>query len=127
HAEEDKKRKEVVEARNQADSLIHTTEKNLKEFGDKVGEDERKEIEDATQALREVMDGDDVQAIRSKIEALAAASMKLGEAMYKASQEAPAESGEEASESAAKADGEDATVVDADFEEVEDEKRDKPA
>ncbi len=127
HAEEDKKRKEVVEARNQADSLIHTTEKNLKEFGDKVGEDERKEIEDATQALREVMDGDDVQAIRSKIEALAAASMKLGEAMYKASQEAQAESGEEASESAAKADGEDATVVDADFEEVEDEKRDKPA
>ncbi|MEE8623226.1 MAG: molecular chaperone DnaK [Alphaproteobacteria bacterium] len=127
HAEEDKKRKEVVEARNQADSLIHTTEKNLKEFGDKVGEDERKEIEDATQALREVMDGDDVQAIRSKIEALAAASMKLGEAMYKASQEAQAESGEEASESAAKADGEGATVVDADFEEVEDEKRDKPA
>ncbi len=127
HAEEDKKRKEVVEARNQADSLIHTTGKNLKEFGDKVGEDERKEIEDATQALREVMDGDDVQAIRSKIEALAAASMKLGEAMYKASQEAQAESGEEASESAAKADGEDATVVDADFEEVEDEKRDKPA
>ena len=127
HAEEDKKRKEVVEARNQADSLIYTTEKNLKEFGDKVGEDERKEIEDATQALREVMDGDDVQAIRSKIEALAAASMKLGEAMYKASQEAQAESGEEASESAAKADGEDATVVDADFEEVEDEKRDKPA
>ncbi|MEE8124022.1 MAG: Hsp70 family protein, partial [Alphaproteobacteria bacterium] len=127
HAEEDKKRKEVVEARNQADSLIHTTEKNLKEFGDKVGEDERKEIEDATQALREVMDGDDVQAIRSKIEALAAASMKLGEAMYKASQETQAESGEEASESAAKADGEDATVVDADFEEVEDEKRDKPA
>ncbi|MEE9251495.1 MAG: molecular chaperone DnaK [Alphaproteobacteria bacterium] len=127
HAEEDRKRKEVVEARNQADTLIHTTEKNLKEFGDKVGENERREIEDAVQALRQVMDGDDVQAIRSKLEALAQAAMKLGEAMYKASQEAAAETGEEASESAAKADGEDATVVDADFEEVEDEKRDKSA
>ena len=130
HAEEDKKRKELVEARNQAEALIHATEKNLEEFGDKVGEDIKTGIEDGIKALREVLEGEDTEAIRSKIEALAQASMKLGEEMYKAQQEAAARADgdggapEDIQEAAG---GDDATVVDAEFEEVEDEKKNKSA
>jgi len=130
HAEEDKKRKELVETRNQAEALIHATEKNVEEFGDKVGEDIKTGIEDNIKALREALEGEDTEAIRSKIEALAQASMKLGEEMYKAQQEAAAQADgdagapEDIQEAAA---GDDATVVDAEFEEVEDEKKNKSA
>ncbi|MEE8548481.1 MAG: molecular chaperone DnaK, partial [Alphaproteobacteria bacterium] len=130
HAEDDQKRKELVEARNQAEALIHATEKNVEEFGDKVGEDIKTGIEDGIKALREVLEGEDTEAIRSKIEALAQASMKLGEEMYKAQQEAAAQADgdagapEDIQEAAA---GDDATVVDAEFEEVEDEKKNKSA
>ena len=134
HAEEDKKRRELVEARNQAEALIHSTEKNVEEFGDKVGEEIKTGIEDNIKALREVLDGEDTDAIRSKIEALAQASMKLGEEMYKAQQEAAAGADADIDVDAAApediqeaAGGDDATVVDAEFEEVEDEKKNKSA
>ncbi len=123
HAEEDKKRRELVEARNHADALIHTTEKNLKEFGDKVSEDEKQAIENAVKDLREAVEGDDTEAIKGKTEALAQASMKLGEAMYKASQEAEAQEAEP-TDAGTPPPGEstDSTVVDADFEEVDPDK-----
>jgi molecular chaperone DnaK len=130
HAEEDKKRKELVETRNQAEALIHATEKNVEEFGDKVDEEIKTGIEDNIKALREALEGDEAEAIRSKIEALAQASMKLGEEMYKAQQEASAEAdgdgvaGDDIPEAAG---DDDATVVDAEFEEVEDEKKNKSA
>ena len=118
HADEDKKRRELVEARNQAEVLLYSTEKNLEEHGDKVPEAERGQIETDMQALRDVKDGEDTQAIRSAVETLAQSAMKLGEAMYKASQEAEATETTEAPESA-----EEGPVVDADFEEVDDEKK----
>ena len=125
HADEDKKRRELVEARNQAESLIHTGEKNLKEFGDKVGEDVRKAIEDDIAALRQMLeaeDADDAEALREKTNALAQSSMKLGEAMYKAEAEASPEGAADAGDGGDAAGGEaaDDTVVDADFEEVDD-------
>ena len=125
HAEEDIKRRELVEACNHADALIHSTENNLKEFGDKVQEAEKKAIEDAMEDLRKVKDEDDLQAINAKIETLSQASMKLGEAMYKASQEEKVADAPEADApppgDSSPAEGE---VVDADFEEVDPEKKD---
>ncbi|MDX1483860.1 MAG: molecular chaperone DnaK [Alphaproteobacteria bacterium] len=122
HAEEDKKRREAVEHRNQAETLIHSTEKSLGEHGDKISEDEKKAIEDAVQDLKTALEGEDEAAIQAKTEALAQASMKLGEAMYKAAQEAEAaESGESAeAESSQEKDADDDKVVDADFQEVDD-------
>ena len=125
HAQEDKKRREQVEARNHADALIHDTEKNLKEHGDKVPAADKEAVEQAISDLREVIDGDDGEAIKAKTEALGEASMKLGEAIYKASQaEADAGSGEGGGgggeETSA---GEpDEKVVDAEFEEVDPDK-----
>ncbi len=125
HAEDDKKRRDLVEARNHADALVHTTEKNLKEFGDKVSGGEKQAIEDAIKDLREAAEGDDTEAIKAKTEALAQAAMKLGEAMYKASQEAGAEEAEPTDAGAPPPPGGgsgDSTVVDADFEEVDPDK-----
>ncbi len=133
HAEEDKKRKELVEARNQADTLIHTTEKNLAEYGDKVGEEEKASIGEALQALKDVQESEDTDDIRARTETLMQASMKLGEAMYKASQEGEGApdldmsgmGGTDAPEGDAGAPpDDDATVVDADFEEVDPKKKD---
>ena len=116
HADEDKKRKETVEARNHADGLIHSTEKNLKEYGDKVGEGDKTEIETAIEALKETLKGEDADDIKAKTETLTQASMKLGEAIYKASQESGEEGApEEVGEADSEADGD---VVDAEFEEV---------
>ena len=123
HAEEDKKRRELVETRNHADALIHTTGKNLEEFGDKVSEDEKQAIENAVKDLREAVEGDDTEAIKGKTEALAQAAMKLGEAMYKASQEAEAADAEPTDDGTPPPGGPtDSTVVDADFEEVDPDK-----
>ena len=133
HADEDKSRRELIEARNHADALIHATEKNLSEYGDKIPEDDKTAIEEAVTSLREVMDGEDLDAITAKTGALTQASMKLGEAIYKASQ-ADATGAAEATDDPAPADeapaddptdsdgGEDSKVVDADFEEVDPEK-----
>ncbi len=133
HAEDDKKRRDLVEAQNTADTLIHTAEKNLSEYGDKIGDDDKQAIETAVAELKEAKNGDDVEAINAKAEALSQAAMKLGEAMYKASQEeaqaAEAAGGDAGPASdddgqSGKAGAEDATVVDADFEEVNPDKDD---
>ena len=118
YADEDRKRKAMVEAKNQGESMIHGAEKSLKEHGEMVGEDERDAIGIAIEELREVLDGDDVEAIQAKSQTLAEASMKLGEAIYKQSQGDDAAS----AEADAKRDGggPDDDVVDADFEDITD-------
>ncbi|WP_214470369.1 molecular chaperone DnaK [Mesorhizobium sp. dw_380] len=122
NAETDKKRRAVVEARNQAEALLHSSEKSLKEYGDKVSEADRTAISDAIAALKTAAEGDDAADIEAKSQALAEASMKLGQAMYEASQK-------EAAEADAKADAaKDSDVVDADFEEIdEDDEKKKSA
>ncbi len=126
HVAEDKKRRELVEARNHADSMIHATEKSLKELGDKVSSADKDSIEKAMADLREAMSGDDADAIKSKTEALSQASMKLGEAIYRASQAEGAAAGGEGAAGGGQAGGTDEKVVDAEFEEVDPE-RDKKA
>lgn len=121
HAEEDKKRKELVEARNSADALVHATEKSLKELGDKVDEETRKNVEKEIENVKSVIEGDDTAAIKAAIEALTTASHKLAELMYaQASQEAPdgAAAGAGAAGAEPKKDDGDDDVVDADYEEV---------
>ncbi len=124
HAEEDKKRKELIEARNHAESLAHSTEKSLAEHGDKISSDEKKSIEEALSALRASLSEEDVEAIQSKTQALMQTSMKLGEAVYKAAQnEASSSSGNEGGSTSEKpVEGE---VIDADFEELKDDKHKK--
>jgi molecular chaperone DnaK len=118
HAAEDKKRRELVEARNQADSLIHSTEKSLSDHGEKVDEATRQAITSAIEDLKAVQEGEDVEAIKSKTQALAEASMKLGEAIYQAqAAEAAEQSDPEAQQSGGS--GKD-DVVDAEFEELDD-------
>ncbi|MFN4273289.1 MAG: molecular chaperone DnaK [Aliihoeflea sp.] len=119
NAEADKKRRALVEARNQAEALVHSSEKSLKEYGDKVSEEDRKAIEDAIAALKTSSEGDDPDDIQAKSQTLAEVSMKLGQAMYEASQ---AEAANADAKADAEAAGED--VVDADFEEI-DEDNDK--
>lgn len=123
HADEDKERREAVETKNHAEALVNQVEKSLSEHGDKVAEEEKTEIEGDLAALKEVLEGEDTEAIKAKFETLGNSSMKLGEAIYKA---------EQAATEAASADagggpsgpGDD-SVVDADFEEVEDEDEDE--
>ncbi len=117
HAEEDKKLKEAIEARNHADALIHETEKLLKENGDKIGSAEKEGIEKAIQELKDVLDSNDAEKIKDKTNALTQASLKLGEAMYKQSADASGASAGSA-ETASDSKPADDTVVDADFEEV---------
>jgi molecular chaperone DnaK len=124
HAEEDKKRKAVIEARNHADSLIYATEKSLKEYGDKVAAGDRSAIEASVAELKGVLDSEDADLIRSKTEALAQVSMKLGEAMYRAQQgggDGGAAGGGAAGGGAQQERGE--GVVDAEFEEVDDDRK----
>lgn len=117
HAEEDKKMKEAIEARNHADALIYSTEKSLKEHGDKIPASDKEAIENALKELKDVLESNDAETIKSKTDALAQASMKLGEAMYKEQQAAGAQpTGEQSQTEEAKP--ADETVVDADFEEV---------
>jgi len=120
HAEEDRKMKELVEARNQADSLIHSSAKSVVDLGDKVTDDEKKEIEEASEALKAVMDSDDKLVIQEKTEVLATASSKLAERIYAQQAEAEAAAGEGQSENAANNNDD---IVDAEFEEVKDDKK----
>jgi molecular chaperone DnaK len=122
HAEEDKKRKAAVEAKNHGEALVHSTEKALAEHGSKVGEAERTAIENAMADLKEALKGDDSAAIQAKTNALAQASMKLGEAMYKQA-EAQGAAGAPGGEGAAAGEKKE-DVVDAEFTEVDD-KNDK--
>ncbi len=126
--EADKKKRESVDARNQADTLLHSTEKNLKEHGNKVSDADKKAIETASANLRNAIKGTDVEEIKKKIQDLIQSSMKLGEAIYKSQQGAkPAES--EASKDKKEEGKKDDNVVDADFEEVKekDENKEKSA
>ena len=123
--EADKKKRESVDVRNQADTLIHSTEKNLKEHGSKVSDAEKKAIEDGSNALKESLKGEDIEDIKKKTEALVQASMKLGEAIYKSQQSTKPDSGkDDGKDEKGKKDD---NVVDADFEEVKDENKEKSA
>jgi molecular chaperone DnaK len=115
HAAEDKKRKELVEAKNQGEALVHSTEKSLGEFGDKVAPADKTAIETAVADLKSALEGEDAEAIKAKTQTLAQASMKMGEAMYAANPGAP-----EGEPSAAGGHPDD--VVDAEFEEVDEHK-----
>jgi molecular chaperone DnaK len=148
HAGEDKKRRELVEARNQAEALVHSTEKNLKEFGDKVSAQDRTQVESDIAALKAVKDGEDAAAIQEKTQTLVQSSMRLGEAMYKAQQaeggpggpgaaggpggpsgpgaDAPG-GGAAGGAGAAGGNARDGKVVDAEFEEVNDKKKGRSA
>ena len=115
---EDEKRKAAVEAKNQADAVIHSTEKALAEHGDKVSEEDRGAIQSALDDLKGSLDGGDAEAIAAKTQTLIQASMKLGEAMYKAQQDAGAQASGDTGGPASSDD-----VVDAEFEEVDDGKK----
>lgn len=123
NAEADKKKKELVEAKNQGESLVHSTEKTLKEHGDKVSAAEKGQIEEAVNALKTALETEDLTSIKEKTEALMQASMKLGEAMYKAQAEAAqangaAQGADTGAQGGAEQPAGDDKVVDADFEEV---------
>ncbi len=118
HAGEDKKKRELIEARNQADSLAYSTEKSLKEFGDKVDAAEKKKIEEALATVKKVMEGSDLDAIKKATEELSQASHKLAEAMYAKTGQPGTETGEPSKEGEAKGE----KVVEAEFEEVKDDK-----
>jgi len=118
HSAEDKQRRAVVEAKNQGEALVHSTERSLKDYGDKVTAADKSAIESALADLKSAIEGDSADAIREKTAALAQASMKLGEAMYAASQAAGGAPGAEGEGTPNTED-----VVDADFEEVDDDKK----
>jgi molecular chaperone DnaK len=121
HAEDDKKRKELIEARNQADSFIYSVEKNVKEFGDKIDASEKAKIEDGIAKLKKAIEGDDLQAITAAQEELTSASHKLAEAMYaKTAQQSagPESQGGESRGAQENAGRKEDDVVDADFEDV---------
>ena len=120
----DKKKREAVDARNQADTLLHSTEKNLKEHGSKVSEADKKASETSSANLRNALKGTDVEDIKKKTQELVQASMKLGEAIYKSQQSAkPGDAPKDTKQEGKKDDN----VVDADFEEVKDENKEKSA
>jgi molecular chaperone DnaK len=123
-AEEDKKRKEQAEARNQADSLVHATEKQLEENGDKIDADTKTAVEEAIAATKTALEGDDADEINAKAQELTQAAMKMGEQIYKQEQETQAAETPGAEDSSA-AEEADEDVVDAEFSEVDDEKKDK--
>ncbi len=122
NAEADKKKKELVEAKNQGESLVHSTEKTLKEHGDKISAAEKSQIENEIKALKTALEAEDLSVIKEKTESLMQASMKLGEAMYKAQAEAAQAGAAQGADTGAQAGAEQAAgddkVVDADFEEV---------
>ena len=123
--EADKKKRESVDVRNQADTLIHSTEKNLKEHGSKVSDAEKKAIEDGSTALKESLKGENIEDIKKKTEELVKSSMKLGEAIYKSQQNTKPDSGKDDEKD--EKEKKDDNVVDADFEEVKDENKEKSA
>ena len=125
HASEDKQRKELVEARNHAESLIHTTERNLTDYGDKVPETVRTALGEDLAQLRGVLESENAEEIKAKMETLAQSAMRLGEAMYKAEQAATSEASAAPTSEPGSEDASEDEVVDVDFEEVKDEKDDQ--
>ena len=124
HADEDKKRRELVEIKNQGEALVHSTERMLKDYGDKVPAGDKSLVETAVAELKTALQGEDKDTIKAKTDALAQASMKLGEAMYQASQGQAADGG---GGPQAASGGSDDKVVDVDFEEVKDDDSKKSA
>ena len=121
HAEEDKKRREQAETHNQGEALVHSTERLLEESGDKVPADVKGPVETAVQELKDALAGDDNELIQAKMQELSQASMKLGEAIYKASE---GEASGDAGDAGAGSGSSDENVVDAEFEEVDEDKKD---
>lgn len=117
HAEEDKKRKELVETRNSADALVHATEKSLKDLGDKVDDETKANVQKEIDNVKQVKDGDDIDVIKSAVEALTQASHKLAELMYSQAAKDNPDTGETGG-AGTKTKKDDDDVVDADFEEV---------
>jgi molecular chaperone DnaK len=126
NAAEDKKRRELVEAKNAGESLVHQTEKAVAEYGDKVSASDKGEVETALEALRQALSGEDVEAIKARTNDLMPASMKLGQAMYEAAQASQASNdagpGDDGGDGPKKDD-----VIDADFQEVDDQDKKKRA
>ena len=123
--EADKKKRESVDVRNQADTLLHSTEKNLKEHGSKISDADKKAIEDGSSALKDALKSEDIEDIKKKTEALVQSSMKLGEAIYKSQQSAKPDSNkDDGKDEKGKKDD---NVVDADFEEVKEDNKEKSA
>ena len=125
NAESDKKKRELVDTRNQADSLVNETEKNIKEHGDKVSEEDKKKIESDIEELKKVKDGEDLETIKSKTEQLVQSSLKLGEAIYKQNPQGGAPQPDPSGDEPSSDKKNDEKVVDAEFEEVDENKKDK--
>ena len=121
----DKKKRETVDTRNQADTIIHTTEKNLKEHGTKISDTDKKAIETGIADLRNALKGTDTEEVKKKTQTLIQASMKLGEAVYKSQQKNTDTKGTQQNQSPKSGDQNKENVVDADFEEVKEDKNDK--
>jgi molecular chaperone DnaK len=121
HAAEDKKRRELVESKNQGESLIHQTEKSVQEHGDKVQEADKQAIQTAIDALRQALAGEDAEVIKSRTTDVMQASMKLGQAIYEASQAQGGGEGEGQPGAGPEAKKDD--VIDADFQEVDEDKK----
>ena len=117
NAEEDKKIRELVDAKNQAEAIIHSAEKGVTDAGDKITDDERKPVEEAIKELKEVIDGNDLSVIQEKTATLSQAAMKIGEKLYQEEQAAS----EAANGTEENKEPEDADIVDADYEEVKEE------
>jgi molecular chaperone DnaK len=118
NADSDQKRKEAVEAKNHAEALINTTEKSLEEHGDKISDEDKEAIEMGLTDLKAAVENDDAEEITTKTQALATVSMKLGEAIYKASQDEASDDDDDDS-------SDDEEIIDADFEEVSDDDADE--
>lgn len=121
HAEEDRKRREQIELRNQADTLVYTTDKTLKEHGEKVDEATRAQIEEAVTELKQALEGDDADAIKAKMEAVGAKSQELAQAIYAASQ--ASDEGDTTAGTAEDVTGSDDEVVDAEIVDEGDEEQ----
>jgi len=123
--EADKKKRETVDVRNQADTIIHTTEKNLKEHGSKISEADKKAIESGISDLRNALKGADTEEVKKKTQSLIQSSMKLGEAVYKSQQKDTNKKGTQQNPNTENKTQGKENVVDADFEEVKEDKSDK--
>jgi molecular chaperone DnaK len=123
HAEEDKKRRHLVDVKNQADGLIHSAEKNLKEHDDKIPAGDKEAIEKDIQSLKDAISSDDATRIEQQVEALTQSSMKLGEALYKAQQASGNADGGNASTSGDTSGSNDNDVLDATYEEIDESKK----
>ena len=123
--EADKKKRETVDARNQADTIIHTTEKNLKEHGSKISETDKKAIETGISDLKNALKGTDIEEVKKKTQTLVQSSMKLGEAIYKDQQKNTGTKSAGQKQSSKNKDQNKENVVDADFEEVKEDKNEK--